>query len=45
MDGKACERLGEAMDRLDEVIDEIRDYALTAGEQGGGPARDRPGAS
>ena len=41
----ARERLGEAMDRLDEVIDEIRDYAFTAGEQGGGPGRDRPGAS
>ena len=28
----ARERLGEAMDRLDEVIHEIRDYAFTAGE-------------
>ena len=45
MDGKAGERLGEAMDRLDEVIHEIRDYAFTAGETGGGPGRDRPGAS
>jgi len=41
----ARERLGEAMDRLDEVIHEIRDYAFTAGETGGGPGRDRPGAS
>ena len=39
------ERLGEAMDRLDEVIHEIRNYAFTAGETGGGPGRDRPGAS
>jgi PAS domain S-box-containing protein len=30
----ARERLGEAMDRLDEVIHEIRDYAFTAGEDG-----------
>ena len=28
----ARERLGEAMDRLDEVIQEIRDYASTAEE-------------
>ena len=41
----ARERLGEAMDRLDEVIHEIRDYAFTAGETGGGPGRDRPDAS
>ena len=41
----ARERLGEAMDRLDEVIHEIRDYAFTAGETDGGPGRDRPGAS
>jgi len=41
----ARERLGEAMDRLDEVIYEIRDYAFTAGETGGSPGRDRPGAS
>jgi anti-anti-sigma factor len=41
----ARERLGEAMDRLDEVIHEIRDYAFTAGETGGDPGRDRPGAS
>ena len=41
----ARERLGEAMDRLDEVIHEIRDYAFTAGETGGSPGRDRPGAS
>ncbi len=41
----ARERLGEAIDRLDEVIHEIRDYAFTAGETGGGPGRDRPGAS
>lgn len=39
------ERLGEAMDRLDEVIHEIRDYAFTAGETGDGPGQDRPGAS
>jgi anti-anti-sigma factor len=41
----ARERLGEAMDQLDEVIHEIRDYAFTAGETDGGPGRDRPGAS
>jgi len=41
----ARERLGEAMDQLDEVIHEIRDYAFTAGETGGGPGRDRPDAS
>ena len=41
----ARERLGEAMDRLDEVIQEIRDYAFTAEETGGGPGPDRPGAS
>jgi anti-anti-sigma factor len=41
----ARERLGEAMDRLDEVIQEIRDYAFTAEETGGGPGLDRPGAS
>jgi hypothetical protein len=41
----ARERFGEAMDRLDEVIHEIRDYAFTAGETGGGPGLDRPGAS
>jgi anti-anti-sigma factor len=41
----ARERLGEAMDRLDEVIHEIRDYAFTAGQTGGGPGRDRPSAS
>jgi anti-anti-sigma factor len=41
----ARERLGEAMDRLDEVIHEIRDYAFTAGETGGDPGRDHPGAS
>ena len=41
----ARERLGEAMDRLDEVIQEIRDYAFTAEETGDGPGRDRPGAS
>src|SRR6266566_9813607 len=41
----ARERLGEAMDRLDEVIHEIRDYAFTAGESGCGPGLDRPGAS
>jgi anti-anti-sigma factor len=41
----ARERLGEAIDRLDEVIHEIRDYAFTAVEPGGGPDRDRPGAS
>ena len=41
----ARERLGEAMDRLDEVIHEIRDYAFTAGETGDGPGLDRPGAS
>jgi signal transduction histidine kinase len=41
----ARERLGEAMDRLDEVIQEIRDYAFTAEETGGGPSPDRPGAS
>jgi hypothetical protein len=40
----ARERLGEAMDRLDEVIHEIRDYAFTAGETDG-PGLDRPGAS
>src|SRR2546429_727787 len=40
----ARERLGEAMDRLDEVIHEIRDYAFTAGGTDGGPGRDRPGA-
>jgi hypothetical protein len=39
------ERLGEAMDQLDDVIHEIRDYALTAGETGDGPGPDRPGAS
>ena len=41
----ACARLGEAMDRLDEVIHEIRDYAFAAGETGDGPGRDSPGAS
>jgi anti-anti-sigma factor len=41
----ARERLGEAMDQLDEVIHEIRDDAFTAGETDGGPGRDRPGAS
>jgi signal transduction histidine kinase len=41
----ARERLGEAMDRLDEVIHEISDYAFTAGETGGGPGRDCPGGS
>ena len=41
----ARERLGEAMDRLDEVIHEIRDYAFTDGETGGDPGRIRPGAS
>jgi len=41
----ARERLGEAMDRLDEVIQEIRDYAFTAEETGDGPGLDRPGAS
>jgi anti-anti-sigma factor len=41
----ARERLGEAMDRLDEVIHEIRDSAFTAGGTGGGPDWDRPGAS
>jgi signal transduction histidine kinase len=41
----ARERLCEAMDRLDEVIHEIRDYAFTAGETDDGPGRDRPGAS
>ena len=41
----ARERLGKAMDRLDEVIHEIRDYAFTAGETGDGPGLDRPGAS
>jgi PAS domain S-box-containing protein len=41
----ARERLGEAMDRLDEVIQEIRDYAFTAGETDDGPGLDRPGAS
>jgi anti-anti-sigma factor len=41
----ARDRLGEAMDRLDEVIHEIRDYAFTAGETGNGPGLDRPGAS
>jgi len=41
----ARERLGEAMDQLDEVIHEIRDYAFTAGETGGDPGRDRPDAS
>ena len=44
MDGKACERLGEATDPLDEVIDEIRDYAFMAGDTDGGPGGDRPGA-
>jgi hypothetical protein len=32
------------MDRLDEVIHEIRDYAFMAGETSGSPGRDRPGA-
>jgi anti-anti-sigma factor len=41
----ARERLGEAMDRLDEVIHEIRDYAFTAAETGDGPGLDRPDAS
>jgi len=41
----ARDRLGEAMDRLDEVIHEIRDYAFTTGETDDGPGRDRPGAS
>jgi len=41
----ARERLGEAMDRLDEVIQEIRDYAFTAEVTGGRPGLDRPGAS
>jgi len=41
----ARERLGEAMDRLDEVIHEIRDYAFMAGDTDGGPDGDRPGAS
>jgi len=41
----ARERLGEAMDQLDEVIHEIRDYAFTTGETGGGPSLDHPGAS
>jgi hypothetical protein len=33
------------MDRLDEVIQEIRDYAFTAGETDEGPGLDCPGAS
>jgi anti-anti-sigma factor len=38
----ARERLAEALDQLDEVIHEIRDYAFSSGQPEGGPGRDGP---